>query len=132
MVLQVCKDKFKENHLLIDIEARYQFHGATRSMLKCMIGYNHYGVRHRKINQNLISVECLQCREIETWYHVVQCRALFNYNERFVREVAQKLQLRLRMKQQKAVVRNINNNLKSYLLNTSNRYQMNQYIIGWE
>ena len=23
MVLQVCKDKFKENHLLVDIEARY-------------------------------------------------------------------------------------------------------------
>jgi len=29
-------------------------------------------------------------------------------------------------------VRNINNDLKSYLLNTSNRYQTNQHIIGWE
>jgi len=132
MVLQVCKDKFKENYLLVGIEVRYQFHGTTRSALKCMIGYNHYGVRHRKINQNLISAVCLRCGEIETCYHVVQCRALSDYNKRFVREVVQKLQLGLRTEQQKAVVRNINNDLKSYLLNTSNRYQTNQYIIGWE
>ena len=55
MLKQVYKDKFKKHHHLIDLEARNQFHGTTRSAIKCISGFNHYGARYSKINQDLPS-----------------------------------------------------------------------------
>ena len=66
MMEKYCEEKFKSNYGLIDIEARCQFHGATRSALKCMVGYNHYGKRHSKVNQNIPSPCCPRCGESET------------------------------------------------------------------
>jgi len=53
MAKKVCKNKFKEYNEQIDLDARRQFHSATRSAVKCMIGFNHYGERHKIINRNL-------------------------------------------------------------------------------
>ena len=47
MLKQVCKDKFEKHHHLIDLEARNQFHGATRSAIKYMSEFNYYGARCR-------------------------------------------------------------------------------------
>ena len=71
MARQVYKRKFKENHQLINLRARCQFHSATRCVVKYMIGFNHYEKRHKEINYNLPSSECPRCEEIKTWSYIV-------------------------------------------------------------
>ena len=91
MEMKICEKKFNEHHEKIDLDARRQFHGATRSTVKCMIGFNHYGARHKMINKKLTSTECLRCSENETWEYVVQCRAIANKNRMFINELTQEL-----------------------------------------
>lgn len=50
---KACDEKFKENAEKVDTQARKQFHGATRSAIKCMIGYNHHGSRDQKVEYEL-------------------------------------------------------------------------------
>ena len=44
----------------VDLEARDSFktHKVTTSTIKCIHGYNHYGLRHAMINDNLIEAYC--------------------------------------------------------------------------
>ena len=62
---KICNEKFKENPENADIQVRKQFHSATRSAIKCMVGHNHYGKRHQELNMNLPSDNCLRYRKIE-------------------------------------------------------------------
>ena len=132
MMKEYCKEKFKSNSRLIDIEARYQFHGATRSAIKCMIGYNHYGKRHSIINQNIPSTRCPRCGEEETWSHVITCRTLADRNVSFVKEVQSELSSQAITEQQKVAVQKITQDIEKFLLNAGNRYDTNQKVIGWE
>ena len=44
----------------VDLEARDLFHAneVTTSIIKCAHGFNHYGLRHSMINNNLIEENC--------------------------------------------------------------------------
>ena len=63
--MKTYKHKFKGNTDLMNLSARKQFHRATRSAVKCMIGLNHYTKRHKKMNMNLLSNECPRRDAIE-------------------------------------------------------------------
>ena len=66
MAKKAYDHEFKGNSQLVNLKARKQFHGATRSAVKCMVGFNHYGERHRRLNVNLPSDKCPQCDSVET------------------------------------------------------------------
>ena len=132
MAQQMCKNKFKENYHLIDIKARGQFQGATRSTVKCVIGHNHYGERHKLFNCKLPSSDCPRCGEKETWSHIIQCQALTDVNDRFVSEVVKKIRTKASKENQKQVVEDVNVDLRSFLITKTNKHVTNQSIIGWE
>ena len=46
----------------------------TPSMIKCVHGYNHYGLRDALINNDMVEAHCLRCNRTETWDHVVKCQ----------------------------------------------------------
>ena len=97
-----------------------------------MVGFNHYGIRHNKINLNIPSTQCLRCGYNETWEYVITCRTLSDYNEKFIKEVEKKIQKIARTDQQKQVMRNVMSDMRRFLVNLSNNYSTNQKIIGWE
>ena len=47
---QVYELKFKEFHKMIDLKVRLQFHSTMRSTVKCIICYDYYGNRYKKLN----------------------------------------------------------------------------------
>ena len=132
IAMEICKEKFKQHHHLVDLEARRQFHGATRSAVKCMAGYNHHGVRHNRINLDLPSTQCPRFGYKETWDHVVTCRTLSDHNEQFLNEVERNITKIAMTDQQKQVTRIVISDMRKYLLNRSNNYITNQKILGWE
>ena len=70
---QYVKDKFKDEYVLLDVEARNVFcGGVTTSQMKCSVGYNPHGMREKIINENKSS-ECPLCGLEENWSHIVQC-----------------------------------------------------------
>jgi len=129
---QICKNKFKENYHLVSIKSRGQFHGATRSAVKFMIGNNHYGERHEMFNCELPSSDYPRCGEKETWSHAIQCQALTDANDRFVSEVVKKIRTKVSEENQKQVVEDVNADLRSFLITKTNKHITNQSIIGWE
>ena len=55
--------KFPEYHEQLNLEARNTFHERVRARtLKCVMGYNHYGCRDKKINNNLIDDKYPRCQ----------------------------------------------------------------------
>ena len=56
------------------MEARNCFpEGTGAGTLKCITGFNHYGVRNKLINNDTIDNTCPRCGALETWEHVVKC-----------------------------------------------------------
>ena len=132
MAMRMCKHKFKDKANLVNLSARKQFHGATRSAVKCMIGFNHYAERHKTINMNLPSNKCPRCNAIETWSHVIQCESLRTVNEDIVEETHEELKKKVNTELQDITVSMIKKDLKTYLLNESNEFNTNQAKIGWK
>ena len=48
-----------------------------------MATVNHYGLRNKKINLEMISNEYLQCSNKEDWEHIVKCPILLEEKEHF-------------------------------------------------
>ena len=132
MLAEYCQEKFKNKSQLIDLEARCQFHGATKSAIKCMLGCNHYGERHSSFNQNLPSNRCPRCGEIETWHHIATCRTLSDQNSIFLQDLEGDLNKQAQTEQQKSANHNIINDLRKFMLNMGNKHDANQQIIGWQ
>ena len=130
--MKTCRHKFKDRANLVNLNARKQFHGATRSAVKCMIGFNHYATRHKKLNVNLPSNKCPRCNEIETWSHVIQCEALRVKNEAFVDEIHKELKKKCNTEDQNSIVSMIKNDLETYLLKEPNEFRTHQTEIGWK
>ena len=57
---------------MIDVEAIESIHLSkiTPSMIKCVHGFNHFGIRSALINNNEIEESCPRCTADETWEHV--------------------------------------------------------------
>ena len=54
------------------MEARNYFcKGAGAGTIKCALGFNHHGVRNKKINSDQCIDKCLQYNEIEDWKYVI-------------------------------------------------------------
>ena len=53
---------FGKKWRLVDVKSRRVFiSGATLGALKCVVGFNHYSSRHKKINSDLVSSKCPRC-----------------------------------------------------------------------
>ena len=71
------KTVFKEHYEWIDIETRNCFQrDAGAGIIKCVIGYNHYGVRNYKINQEVCTNTCPRYKEVED---LLVCDLMQNY-----------------------------------------------------
>ena len=132
MARKICNNKFKQNSQLVNLQARKQFHGATRSAVKCMIGFNHYGERHKKINMNLLSNKCPRCDRAETWCHVVQCKALREKNNLFINTVARELKKVSNTEIQHNVINDIKLDMEEFLINSKETHITNQKKLGWD
>jgi len=81
MVAQI----FKDNWQLVDLKSRKVFMSrAMMGVIKCAIGYNHYGHRYSVINKNLTMSKCPRCDKCKTWEHVIQCEAICCKNKAFM------------------------------------------------
>ena len=63
----------------------------TTSVIKCANGFNHYGIRHAKINNNVIEANCPLCNSEETWEHVIKCRETMQLRREFMKELVVEL-----------------------------------------
>ena len=62
-------------------------HKVITSTIKCAHGFNHYGLRHAMINDNLIEANCSRCNQVETWDHVVKCSETIEIRREFITEL---------------------------------------------
>ena len=61
--LQTAKEKVKEKYQQIGREVRNYFHiRVGASVLKCIIGYNHYVKRNKVVSKGLANSKCLRCK----------------------------------------------------------------------
>ena len=65
---EYCRNKLGYKYDMVDLEARNAFKvgKVTRSMIKCVYGYNHYGQRDAMINEEMVEAICPRCEMIET------------------------------------------------------------------
>ena len=68
--------------------------------MKCAVGFNYHRVKHSIANQKLLPAYCPCCRGNETWDHMIQYRALSDYNKRFVSKVESKSKPQIKSEQQ--------------------------------
>ena len=73
----------------VDVDARDSFRASivATSVIKCAHGFNHYGLRHSMINNNLVEAHCLRCNQIETWDHAVKCHHTLELRKKFMKEM---------------------------------------------
>jgi len=90
---EYVRKKFRQNADFIDLEARNSFKhkDITPSVIKCMHGYNHYGVRDALINGKTTGIDCPRCNHDETWEHVIKCKSVRHMQRQFLKELYQEL-----------------------------------------
>ena len=83
-----AKKKLEYKVNFVDLEARNSFraNNVTTSIIKCAYGFNHYGLRHSMINDNLIEENCPRCNQVETWDHIIQCNNMVRLRREFITE----------------------------------------------
>ena len=60
------KHRHKEEFIDLDTRNAFSAKKVTTSVIKCANGFNHYGIRHAKINNNVIEANCPLCNSEET------------------------------------------------------------------
>ena len=55
------KLEYKCNFADLEVRDLFKAQKVTISAIKCTYGFNHYGVRHSVINNNLVEANCQQC-----------------------------------------------------------------------
>ena len=60
-------------------------------MLKCASGYNHYGVRHALINDDMIEENCSRYNEIEIWENVIKYTDTKKMRKEFMTELLKEI-----------------------------------------
>ena len=81
-------------------------------MIKCVHGFNYFGIRSTLINNNKIEESCWQCKADKTWEHVVKCTKTTAHKKDFIMDLVKKL---LVIKQNKVSVNEIFDMLKDIL-----------------
>ena len=93
---------FGKKWRLVDIKSRRVFiSSATLGALKCIVSFNHYGSRHKKINSDLVSSKCPRCDYCEMWEYMIQCEVLQCENEAFLIKLRCKLEQEAKMNEEK-------------------------------
>ena len=81
-------------------------------MIKCVYGFNHFGIRSTLINNNEIEESCPRCSTDETWEHVAKCVKTSEFCEDFITNLAKEL---LAVRQEKVSMNEIFDILKDIL-----------------
>ena len=125
------KYRYKED--FIDLEARNTFcaNKVMTSMIKCAHRYNHYGLRHAMINNNLVEANCPHCNQVKTWDHVIKCCKTKTLRREFIQELVIEL---VKVKPSDVsidLIMSFIENILWYLENEEEEeYETNQSLIG--
>ena len=99
------------------------------SKIKCCYGFNAVGLWDNMINNGILAVECLRCRDKETWEHVILCKEIRLARAKFIYELKQKL-LRVQGQVSLEEIALMINNIRAYLTQQDYKLRTNQYYIG--
>ena len=126
------KDAVKEHWKWIDNNVQNCFYGGVSAgMLKCMLGYNHYGKRNCMINKGLISILCSRCNEQEDWEHVIQCNGINDIKDEFIKQLEDKLKKIKTTDREKDIINVIVQDMYYYLnKNDYHEYTIVQHLVG--
>ena len=100
------------------------------TVLKCVSSYNHYGIRHTVINNNMIEENCPRCNEIEMWEHVIKYTETMKIRKEFVTELLKEM---FENKDREVDVNEIFEMIEDilrYLEEEEGEYKTNQAIMG--
>ena len=131
--MNYAKDRFGAKIEFVDVNAREAFKtkSISTSMLKCASGYNHYGVRHQMINNNMVGSECPRCSDPETWDHVITCHFTKQYRKKFIEDLLAEL---LKKRSPLVEIEEIFDMLEDILVyldkEDEEEYETNQHMIG--
>ena len=53
-------------------------------MIKCVHGYNHYGLRNSMINKNSTEETCPRCSQVKSWDHIIRCQKTAQFRKDFI------------------------------------------------
>jgi len=55
-------------------------------MITCSHGYNHYRIRNKMLNNNLIEADCPRYNESKTWDHVIKYPKTRELQKKFIKD----------------------------------------------
>lgn len=126
--------KYGHKEEFIDLDARNAFSvkKATASVIKCANGFNHYGVRHAKINNDMIEAKCPLCNSEETWEHVTKCRETTQLRREFIKKLAVELVNDKPVDVHADLMMSFVEDIATYLEDDEeeDEYETNQHLIG--
>jgi len=91
--MRYSRCKLNHSYDMVDHDARVTIpkNKVTTSMIKCVYGYNHYGLRNKLINQDSTDDTCPRCSEVETWEHIVTCQKTAQMRKEFITNLAKEM-----------------------------------------
>ena len=101
------------------------------SMISCVYGFNHYGVREVLLNNNMKGNKCPWCSEIETWNRVIKYKKTKDIRRKYIVDLATVL---LKDKEDYVRSNEIFNMLEDIIVYLENgdpeEYETRQYFVG--
>ena len=102
-------------------------------MMKFAHGFNHYGARDEMINNKMIDAICPRCELLESWDHVIKCRATIPLRRQFIKELVVEL---VRKKSDEVHVEEIMSFVEDILRYLENEeeedFETNQQYVGMQ
>lgn len=130
---EAIKEKVKEKHEWMDVEARNCFHGGVgNGTLNCVVGFNHHGKRNGKINEGLTSSKCPRCGQEEDWEHVILCNGMQGIKEQYIKEMKGKMLKIAKQERERQLVELIVKDIETYVNQESNEYTTTQHVVGMD
>ena len=132
MERQYINGKCPDSIQYIDMEARNVFNkGCTTSMLKCVYGYNAYGMRDVKINKDLTDGICPRCQSLETWDHVIRCTQIQEMKYTFIKTLHVELKKQDKKQKDTDKRKKIISDIFKYI-NNRQGFETHQEAIGFD
>ena len=96
------------------------------------MGYNYHGKRNGRINNRLLSMKYLRCREEEDWQYVILCQGINEMKEQYLKDVRTNLKKITTTESENETVELIVGDLETYLKEEDKDFVTMQHIIGME
>jgi len=125
--------KLTYSYDMIDREARTSIpkNKMSNSMMKCVHGYNHYGLRNSIINRNSTEETCPRCSQVESWDHIVRCEKTAQFRKDFITNLATEM---IKEKQNDVSPEEIFSMIEDILIfmegGSEEEYETNQHMVG--